>query len=92
MARSGTRTVTPSVHTAIRTARSTLSFYQADCLDVFASLPSASVSVIVTSPPYNLGIEYRSYDDSRPRRSTCNGPKPGRPRPRACSSLKARCS
>ncbi len=67
MARSGARTVTPSVHTTVRTARSTLSFYQADCLDVFASLPSDSVSVIVTSPPYNLGIEYRSYDDSLPR-------------------------
>ena len=67
MARSGARTATPSVHTTVRTARSTLSFYQADCLDVFASLPSDSVSVIVTSPPYNLGIEYRSYDDSLPR-------------------------
>ena len=71
MARSGVRTATPSVHTTVRTARSTLSFYQADCLDVFASLPSASVSVIVTSPPYNLGVEYRSYDDSR---STCGVP------------------
>ena len=67
MARSGARTATPSVHTTVRTARSTLSFYQADCLDVFAALPSGSVSVIVTSPPYNLGIEYRSYDDSLPR-------------------------
>jgi site-specific DNA-methyltransferase (adenine-specific) len=67
MARSGARTATPSVHTTVRTAGSTLSFYQADCLDVFAALPSASISVIVTSPPYNLGIDYRSYDDSRPR-------------------------
>ena len=32
-----------------------------------ATLPAASVSVIVTSPPYNLGVEYRSYDDSGPR-------------------------
>jgi site-specific DNA-methyltransferase (adenine-specific) len=67
MARPGARTATPSVHTTVRTARSTLSFYQADCLDVFASLPSESVSVIVTSPPYNLGVEYRSYDDTLPR-------------------------
>ncbi len=38
-------------------------FYLADCLDVFAGLPDASVDVIVTSPPYNLGIDYNRYDD-----------------------------
>jgi len=27
----------------------------------------ASISVIVTSPPYNLGVRYRSYDDTLPR-------------------------
>ncbi len=26
-----------------------------------------SVDVVVTSPPYNLGVHYRSYKDSRPR-------------------------
>ena len=67
MPRPGTRASEPSPHTVVRTARSTLSFYQADCLDVFRSLPEGSISVIVTSPPYNLGIDYRSYDDSRPR-------------------------
>ena len=51
----------------LQTRRSTLTFYLADCLDVFASLPSGSVSIIVTSPPYNLGIDYRSYDDTLPR-------------------------
>ena len=45
----------------------TLRFFHADCLDVFASLAPHSVSAIVTSPPYNLGIRYRSYDDSLPR-------------------------
>ena len=67
MPRPGTRTSEPSPQTVVRTARSTLSFYQADCLDVFRSLPEGSISIIVTSPPYNLGIDYRSYDDSRPR-------------------------
>jgi site-specific DNA-methyltransferase (adenine-specific) len=67
MPRPGTRTSEPSPPTVVRTARSTLAFYQADCLDVFRSLPEGSISVIVTSPPYNLGIDYRSYDDSRPR-------------------------
>ena len=68
MPRPGTRTTEPPAHTVIRTDRSTLTFYQADCLDVFRALPDASLSVIVTSPPYNLGVEYRSYDDSLPRR------------------------
>jgi site-specific DNA-methyltransferase (adenine-specific) len=41
-------------------------FYLADCLEVFQQLPPASVDVIVTSPPYNLGIEYSRYDDTLP--------------------------
>jgi site-specific DNA-methyltransferase (adenine-specific) len=67
MPRPGTRTSEQLPRTIVRTARSTLSFYQADCLDVFRALPEHSISVIVTSPPYNLGIDYRSYDDSLPR-------------------------
>jgi site-specific DNA-methyltransferase (adenine-specific) len=39
-------------------------FYLSDCLDVFAQLPAASVDVIVTSPPYNLGIRYSRYQDT----------------------------
>ena len=39
-------------------------FYHADCLRVFEQLPPRSVDVIVTSPPYNLGIQYSRYDDS----------------------------
>lgn len=39
-------------------------FYHADCLDVFGQLPPSSVDVIVTSPPYNLGIAYGQYQDS----------------------------
>jgi site-specific DNA-methyltransferase (adenine-specific) len=43
---------------------STARFYLADCLEVFADLSPQSVDVIVTSPPYNLGIRYNSYRDS----------------------------
>jgi site-specific DNA-methyltransferase (adenine-specific) len=39
-------------------------FYLADCLDVFKQLPAHSVDVIVTSPPYNLGINYGRYQDT----------------------------
>ena len=39
--------------------------HNGDCLDVLAAMPDASVDVIVTSPPYNLGIAYSLYGDSR---------------------------
>jgi site-specific DNA-methyltransferase (adenine-specific) len=42
-------------------------FYKADCLEVFAQLPARSVDVIVTSPPYNLGIQYNRYQDTLTR-------------------------
>lgn len=38
---------------------------EGDCLDVLASLDPQSVDVVVTSPPYNLGIAYGAYDDRR---------------------------
>jgi len=28
---------------------------------------ASSVDVVVTSPPYNLGIDYNSHDDTAPR-------------------------
>ena len=34
-----------------------------DCLDLLPKLLPQSVDVIVTSPPYNLGIGYRRYKD-----------------------------
>jgi site-specific DNA-methyltransferase (adenine-specific) len=39
-------------------------FYLADCLDVFSQLAPHSVDVIVTSPPYNMGIRYNTYQDT----------------------------
>jgi site-specific DNA-methyltransferase (adenine-specific) len=39
-------------------------FFLSDCRDVFRHLSPHSVDVIVTSPPYNLGIEYSGYRDS----------------------------
>jgi len=38
-----------------------------DCLERMRSLPEASVDVVVTSPPYNLGIKYGKYDDTSGR-------------------------
>jgi site-specific DNA-methyltransferase (adenine-specific) len=42
---------------------------QGDCLTELSLMDSASVDVVVTSPPYNIGIAYRSYDDNRPKAS-----------------------
>ncbi|HTI81271.1 MAG TPA: site-specific DNA-methyltransferase [Acetobacteraceae bacterium] len=36
-----------------------------DCLTVLPTLEAGSVDVVVTSPPYNLGLAYRGYDDRR---------------------------
>lgn len=36
---------------------------QGNCVDVMASLPESTVDLIVTSPPYNVGIEYDTHDD-----------------------------
>ena len=43
---------------------STSRFYLADCLEVFKQLPPQSVDVIVTSPPYNIGVQYSQYQDT----------------------------
>ncbi len=38
-----------------------------DCLLKMRELPEQSVDVVVTSPPYNLGIKYGKYDDTLAR-------------------------
>jgi site-specific DNA-methyltransferase (adenine-specific) len=57
-----------SPHTTIKSGRASLRFFLGDCLDVLSGLPEQSIDVVVTSPPYNLGIRYRSYNDTMPRR------------------------
>jgi site-specific DNA-methyltransferase (adenine-specific) len=38
-----------------------------DCIEVLPTLAERSVDLVVTSPPYNLGIGYRSFKDTAPR-------------------------
>ena len=57
----------PKPYATIDTRRGTLRFFLSDCLEVMAALKPGSVSGIMTSPPYNLGVRYRTYDDSAPR-------------------------
>ena len=36
---------------------------QGDCVTEMSKLPESTVDLIVTSPPYNVGIDYDSHDD-----------------------------
>jgi site-specific DNA-methyltransferase (adenine-specific) len=36
---------------------------QGNCVEVMASLPESTIDLIVTSPPYNVGIDYDTHDD-----------------------------
>ena len=57
----------PAPFGAVPGGATTRAFFHGDCLDLLACLEPDSVDVVVTSPPYNLGIRYRSYDDTLPR-------------------------
>jgi len=35
-----------------------------DCLEVMPFIPDNSIDLVVTSPPYNIGIDYGSYKDN----------------------------
>jgi site-specific DNA-methyltransferase (adenine-specific) len=42
--------------------------YNEDCLNGMAKrLKPKTIDIIVTSPPYNIGVKYREYDDRIPR-------------------------
>jgi site-specific DNA-methyltransferase (adenine-specific) len=41
--------------------------HRMDCLEGLRELGRGSVDVVVTSPPYNIGVRYRSYHDRRSR-------------------------
>jgi site-specific DNA-methyltransferase (adenine-specific) len=40
-----------------------------DCVTGMSHLANESVDLVVTSPPYNLGIDYRQYADRQDRQS-----------------------
>ena len=57
----------PKPFKVLKRGRVSLRFFHGDALDILGRLPEASIDAVVTSPPYNLGIRYRSYDDGLPR-------------------------
>jgi site-specific DNA-methyltransferase (adenine-specific) len=38
--------------------------YQGDVLEVLKTFPDESINLVVTSPPYNIGIDYGKYKDN----------------------------
>ena len=57
----------PKPFADLRRGSQRLRFFHGDSLDILGRLSPGSVDAVVTSPPYNLGIRYRSYDDELPR-------------------------
>ena len=52
---------------AIPGTATTVEIYHGDCVAGMAKLPPKSVDLVVTSPPYNLGIKYSAYQDDQHR-------------------------
>ena len=51
-----------------KTENSKITLYHKDCIaGIREGLKPRSIDVVVTSPPYNLGVKYGKYDDSVPR-------------------------
>ena len=40
---------------------------QGDCLKLLQALPNETIDIVVTSPPYNIGLAYHTYSDNMPR-------------------------
>jgi site-specific DNA-methyltransferase (adenine-specific) len=57
----------PTPYAVLRPGPYELQFYLGDAVEHLRQAPAGSVSAIVTSPPYNLGIRYRTFDDGQPR-------------------------
>jgi len=57
----------PKPYAELQSGRTRLRFFHGDAIQTLNALGPGSIDAIVTSPPYNLGIRYRSYDDGRPR-------------------------
>jgi site-specific DNA-methyltransferase (adenine-specific) len=51
-------------HTVVSGPRSTARLYLGDCVELVKQLPPQSVDVVVTSPPYNIGVRYNRYQDT----------------------------
>lgn len=52
------------------TSGKSIVLFHGDCLEGMERLiPEESVDIVVTSPPYNIGVRYGNYDDRVPRKA-----------------------
>jgi len=59
--------VTPGHHNEV------ITLYLQDCIEGMSrTIPKGSVDVVVTSPPYNIGVPYNSYHDQKPYKDYLN--------------------
>ena len=42
-------------------------FILGDCIEELKKQPDKSIDIVVTSPPYNIGLKYHKYKDKKPR-------------------------
>jgi len=56
-----------AIATKLRRNRNTVELHHRDCIEGMRFLDEESVDVVVTSPPYNLGIKYGAYKDDQQR-------------------------
>jgi site-specific DNA-methyltransferase (adenine-specific) len=57
----------PKPYAELHSGPTRLRFFHGDAIEILNAFAPRSVDAVVTSPPYNLGIRYRTYDDGRPR-------------------------
>jgi site-specific DNA-methyltransferase (adenine-specific) len=57
----------PKPYAELSRGRTRLRFFHGDAIDILNRFDAGSIDAVVTSPPYNLGIQYRTYDDGGPR-------------------------
>jgi site-specific DNA-methyltransferase (adenine-specific) len=60
------KAIIPSSRIALAT-HTQVEIYHGDCVAGMARLAEKSVDLVVTSPPYNLGIKYSKYQDDQAR-------------------------
>jgi hypothetical protein len=42
-----------------------VTIYRGKCEDVMAKMPDKSIDLVCTDPPYGVGLDYRSFDDTK---------------------------
>jgi len=57
----------PAKRKILRKKPTQFEIFHGDCVEGMCGLESESVDVVVTSPPYNIGIKYGSYKDDQHR-------------------------